>query len=195
VFTAGILLPPIFDLEADDVVNYATIGTLVGHEMTHHFDDQGSKFDPEGNLKNWWAAEDHKRFDERTACVIGQFDRLDIGDGMHHNGKLVAGEAMADLGSITLAYKAYKRSLRGKPEPPLVDGFTLDQRFFLAFAGKFSTQIRPEAVPLKLQTDPHPLPQYRAIGTLQNIPEFHSAFQCKTGDPMYRPPVDRCRLW
>ena len=195
VFTAGILLPPIFDLKADDVVNYATIGTLVGHEMTHHFDDEGSKFDPEGNLKDWWTAEDHQRFAERTACVIDQFNRLDIGGGMHHNGKLVAGEAMADLGSVTLAYKAYKHSLRGKPDSPVVDGFTIDQRFFLAFASKFSTQVRSEAVPLRLQTDPHPLPQYRAIGTLQNIPEFHSAFQCKPGDPMYRPPVDRCRLW
>jgi putative endopeptidase len=195
VFTAGILLPPIFDLEAGDVVNYATIGALVGHEMTHHFDDQGSKYDPEGNLKDWWTAEDHKKFAERTACVVDQFNRLDVGGEMHHNGKLVVGEAMADLGSITLAYKAYKHSLRGKSEPPVVDGFTIDQRFFLAFASKFSTQVRPEAVHLKLQTDTHPLPQYRAIGTLQNIPEFHRAFQCKPGDPMYRPPEAQCRLW
>ncbi len=195
VFTAGILLPPIFDLEADDVVNYATIGTLVGHEMTHHFDDQGSKFDPQGNLKDWWTAEDRRRFIERKTCIIDQFDRLDIGGGMHHNGKLVVGEALADLGSISLAYKAFKRSLRGKSELPVIDGFTMDQRFFLAFASKFSTHLRPEAVPLKLQTDSHPLPQYRAIGTLQNIPEFQTAFQCKLGDPMYRPPEAQCRLW
>ena len=195
VFTAGILLPPIFDLNADDVVNYATIGALVGHEMSHHFDDQGSKFDADGNLKDWWTAEDRKRFGERTACVVDQFDRLDVGDGLHHRGRLVVGEALADLGSVSLAYRAYKRSLIGKPQPPMIDGFTIDQQFFLAFAHKFSTEVRPEAVRLWLRTNPHPLPRFRAIGTLQNVPEFQEAFQCKRGDFMFRPPEAQCRLW
>lgn len=195
VFPAGILQPPMFDGNADDAVNYGAIGALIGHEMGHHFDDQGSKFDAAGNLKDGWTPEDRKKFEERAACVADQFDKLDVGDGLRHNGKLVLGEALGDLGGLTLAYRAYKRSLHGKPEPPAIDGFTADQRFFLAFARSWSSQMRPEAVRLRLNTDPHPVYRFRVIGTLQNVPEFHKAFQCKLGDPMVRSPASQCKLW
>lgn len=194
-FPAGILQPPMFDMDADDAANYGAAGAVIGHEMGHGFDDQGSKFDAEGNLKNWWTPEDRKNFDERAACFVDQFNTLDVGEGLRHNGKLVLGEAMGDFGGLTLAYKAYKRSLRGKPAPPAMDGYTAEQRFFLAFARVWGTQLRPEALRLRLATDPHPIAKWRAIGTLQNMPEFHKAFGCKQGDFMVRPAEKQCRLW
>ncbi len=178
-FPAGILQPPMFDMTADDAANYGAIGAVIGHEMGHGFDDQGSKFDAEGNLKNWWTEEDRKKFEQRAGCVIDEFNTIEVGDGLHHTGKLVVGEAMGDLGGLTLAYKAYQRSLRGKPAPPVLDGYTADQRFFLAFARVWAGQYRPEAARLRLNTDPHPLPKFRANGTLQNMPEFRKAFHCK----------------
>jgi predicted metalloendopeptidase len=193
-FPAGILQPPLFDMEADDAANYGAIGAVIGHEMGHGFDDQGSKYDAEGNLREWWTPEDRKKFEARTACVIEQYNTLDVGEGLRHNGKLVVGEALGDLGGLTLAYRAYKRSLKGK-EGPVLDGFTADQRFFLSFARTWATVDRPEAMRLRLNTDPHPLPRFRALGTLQNMPEFHKAFGCKPGDPMVRPPEKQCKLW
>lgn len=194
-FPAGILQSPMFDMDADDAANYGAAGAVIGHEMGHGFDDQGSKFDAEGNLKNWWTPEDRKNFDERAACFVDQFNTLDLGEGQRHNGKLVLGEAMGDFGGLTLAYKAYKRSLRGKPAPAVLDGYTADQRFFLAFGRVWGTQLRPEAIRLRLATDPHPIAKWRAIGTLQNMPEFHKAFGCKQGDFMVRPQEKQCRLW
>jgi predicted metalloendopeptidase len=194
VFPAGILQPPMFDLALDDAANYGAIGAVIGHEMGHGFDDQGSKFDAEGNLKNWWTDEDRKKFEQRTGCVIDEFNTLEVGDGLHHNGKLVVGEAMGDLGGLTLAYKAYHWSLQGK-EAPVLDGFAGDQRFFLAFARVWAGTYRPEAARLRLNTDPHPLPRFRANGTLQNMPEFRKAFHCQAGDAMVRPPEKECRLW
>ena len=193
-FPAGILQPPMFDMDADDAVNYGAIGAVIGHEMGHGFDDQGSKFDAEGNLKNWWTPEDRKKFEARAACIIDEYNTLEVGDGLHHNGKLVVGEALGDLGGLTLAYKAYHRALQGKPGPVL-DGFTADQRFFLSFARVWASQDRPESTRLRLNTDPHPLPKWRAIGTLQNMPEFQKAFGCKQGDPMVRPAEKQCKLW
>ncbi|MCX6593290.1 MAG: M13 family metallopeptidase [Acidobacteria bacterium] len=194
VFPAGILQPPFFDLEADDAANYGAIGAVIGHEMGHGFDDQGSKFDAQGNMRDWWTAEDRKKFDERAACIIDQFDTIDVGDGLRHNGRLVTGEAMGDVGGLTLAYKAYKRSLKGKPGP-VIDGFTADQRFFLAFARVWGSYERPESRQLRLKTDPHPISKWRANGTLSNMPEFFAAFSCKRGDPMVRPEEKRCKLW
>ncbi|HYV62842.1 MAG TPA: M13 family metallopeptidase [Bryobacteraceae bacterium] len=193
-FPAGILQYPFFDLDADDAVNYGAIGAVIGHEMGHGFDDQGSKFDADGNLKNWWTDQDRAKFEVRAACVTNQFDSIDVGDGMRHTGKLVTGEAMGDLGGVTLAYKAYHRALQGK-EAPIVDGFTGDQRFFLAFARVWSGTQRPEAERRQLATDPHPLAKFRANATLQNLPEFHAAFACKLGDAMVRPAGQQCRLW
>jgi putative endopeptidase len=162
--------------------------------MGHGFDDQGSKFDAQGNLKNWWTDEDRKKFEARAGCVIEQFKTMDVGEGLRHNGKLVVGEAIGDLGGLSLAYKAYKRSLGGKPGPVL-DGYTADQRFFLAFARVWGTHMRPEAMRMRLATDPHPLSKFRANGTLMNMPEFHAAFGCKTGDAMVKPAAEQCRLW
>jgi putative endopeptidase len=194
VFPAGILQPPMFDLSADDALNYGAIGAVIGHEMGHGFDDQGSKFDAEGNLKNWWTADDLKTFQARAACVVDQFNTIDVGDGLKHNGKLVVGEAMGDLGGLTLAHKAYQISLRGKPAP-VIDGFTGDQRFFLAFARAWAGMDRPENARLRLNTDPHPLPKFRANGTLMNMPAFQKAFGCQVGDPMVRPADKQCKLW
>ena len=193
-FPAGILQPPLFDLTADDAANYGAIGAVIGHEMGHGFDDQGSKFDAEGNLKNWWTPADRTQFEARAACVVEQFNTLDVGEGLRHNGKLVVGEALGDLGGLTLAFKAYQRSLGGQPAPVL-EGFSAEQRFFLAFARVWGATMRPEAMRLRLNTDPHPLARFRANGTLQNMPEFHQAFQCKLGDAMVRPAAQRCKLW
>jgi predicted metalloendopeptidase len=194
-FPAGILQSPMFDMDADDAANYGAIGSVIGHEMGHGFDDQGSKFDFSGNLKNWWTAEDRKKFDARAQCVIDQFNTMDVGENLRHNGRLVVGEALGDLGGVAIAYKAYKRTLRGKAEAPSLDGYTADQRFFLAFARVWGNVYRPEAMRMRLQTDPHPLARFRANGTLMNIPEFHTAFSCKLGDAMVRPPEKQCKLW
>ncbi len=194
MFPAGILQFPFFSPGADDSVNYGAIGAVIGHEMGHGFDDQGSKFDALGNLTSWWTPDDRKKFEERAACVSDQFDSIDVGGGLHHKGRLVLGEAMGDLGGLTLAYRAYHRSLAGK-EAPVIDGFTGDQRFFLAFARVWAIQYRPEAARLQLDTNPHPLPKYRCNATLQNMPEFHQAFGCKLGDAMVRPEDKRCKLW
>jgi len=193
-FPAGILQPPFFDMEADNAVNYGAIGVVIGHEMGHGFDDQGSKYDADGNLKNWWTDQDRAKFEARAACVVKQFDSIDVGEGQHHTGKLVAGEAMGDLGGVTLAYRAYHKSLNRK-EPPVIDGLTGDQRFFLAYARVWAANQRPEAMRRQLATDPHPLAKYRTNATLQNMPEFQRAFSCKLGDAMVRPPEQECRLW
>ena len=193
-FPAGILQPPFFIMDADDAVNYGAIGAIIGHEMGHGFDDQGSKFDADGNLKNWWTDEDRKKFEDRAACIVEQFDSIDVGEGLRHKGRLVTGEALGDLGGVRIAYQAYRRSLQGK-EAPVLDGFTGDQRFFLAFARTWATQFRPESTRLLLNTDPHPLPHFRADATLQNVPEFQKAFSCRPGDAMVRPPEKQCRLW
>jgi len=193
-FPAGILQPPFFEMDADDAVNYGAIGVVIGHEMGHGFDDQGSKYDADGNLKNWWTDQDRAKFEARAACIVNQFDSIDVGESLHHTGKLVTGEAMGDLGGATLAYKAYHRSLNGK-EPPVIDGLTGDQRFFLAYARVWAASQRPEDMRRQLATDPHPLAKYRTNATLQNMPEFHKAFGCKQGDPMVRQPNQQCRLW
>jgi putative endopeptidase len=194
VFPAGILQPPFFDGEGDDAANYGAVGAVIGHEMGHGFDDQGSKFDAEGNMKNWWTPADLKSFGERATCVSDQFDAIDIGGGVHHKGKLVVGEAMGDLNGLKVAYRAYHRSLKGK-EAPVIDGFTGDQRFFLAYARVWGTQTRPETVQLQINTDPHPVSKYRANATLQNMPEFRKAFECQAVDAMARPAEKLCTLW
>jgi putative endopeptidase len=195
VFPAGILQPPFFDAGADDAVNYGAIGAVIGHEMGHQFDDGGSKYDATGRLNNWWTPEDRSTFDTRAACVQQQFDTLEVGEGLHHNGKQVLGEALGDLIGATAAYRAYRRSLEGQPEPAPIDGFTADQRFFIAFARVWGTDYRPAARVLQINTNNHPVSQFRAIGTLQNMPEFHKAFGCVAGDAMVRPTAQQCRIW
>ena len=195
VFPAGILQPPFFDPDVDDAANYGAIGAVIGHEIGHQFDDGGSKYDAKGQLNNWWTEQDRQTFEHRTSCVVDQFNTLDAGGGLHHNGKQVLGEALGDLGGLKIAYKAYRRSLRGKPEPRPIDGFTADQRFFIAFARIWGTEMREEAKRLQINTNNHPIARFRAIGTLQNMPEFHRAFGCKEGDTMVRPVGQQCNLW
>ena len=193
VFPAGILEPPFFDAKADDAVNYGGIGAVIGHEMTHGFDDQGRKFDAQGNLKNWWTDEDLKNYTERANCVEKQFDGYVVEGDLHQNGKLVLGESIADLGGLTIAYKAFQKSLEGKPHPAPIDGYTAEQRLFLNWARVWATNARPEFERLQTNTNPHPLGRFRAIGAPSNIPEFAAAFGCKAGDPMVR--EQRCLIW
>jgi putative endopeptidase len=195
VFPAGILQPPFYDPKADDAFNYGGIGAVIGHEMTHGFDDSGAKFDADGNLVMWWTEEDFKKFNARTDCVVKQFDAFEAEPGLFHNGKLVVGESVADLGGLTVAYAAYKKSLEGKPRPKTIAGFTPEQRFFLGWAQVWAQNIRPEAARQRVATDPHPLGQFRINGPLSNMPQFAEAFQCKLGDRMVRPPDQRCQIW
>jgi putative endopeptidase len=195
VFPAGILQPPFFEATADDALNYGGIGAVIGHEMTHGFDDQGAQYDAQGNLHNWWTAEDLKNFQERTACIEKQFDSFVVADDLHENGKLVLGESIADLGGLTLAHMAFDHTLEGKPEPPKIDGFTPEQRFFLSFARIWGTTARPEFERMSVTVDPHPLPRFRANGALMNTPAFAQAFDCKAGDPMVKPAGQVCKIW
>ena len=194
VFPAAILQPPFFDPDADDAVNYGGIGAVIGHEMTHGFDDEGCQYDAQGNLRNWWTPEDRKRFERLGNAVAEQFSAYKVED-LHLNGKLVEGEAIADLGGLTLAHMAYQRSLQGKPRPPVIDGFTAEQRFFLGFAQIWSTLARPEYARMLVTVDPHPPGKYRVLGTLANMPAFFEAFSVKEGDPMRRSERERCQIW
>ncbi|HEX5413805.1 MAG TPA: M13 family metallopeptidase [Terriglobia bacterium] len=195
VFPAGILQPPFFDPRGDAASNYGGIGAVIGHEMTHGFDDEGRKFDAHGNLKNWWTPEDLKNFNQRAKCVEKQFDGFIGVDNIHENGKLVLGESIADLGGLTIAYRAYQKSLEGQPAPKTIDGFAADQRFFVAWAQNWATNMTPQFARLLLTVDPHPLPRFRANGPLSNLGAFGTAFGCKAGDPMVRPASERCRIW
>ncbi|MEO8216784.1 MAG: M13-type metalloendopeptidase [Acidobacteriota bacterium] len=195
VFPAGILQPPFYDPNADDAYNYGGMGAVIGHEMSHGFDDQGSQFDAKGNLANWWTPEDKKRFDEKSTCVEKQFDSFEAEKGLHLTGKLVTGESIADLGGLKLAYLAYKKSLEGKADPGIINGFTPDQRFFLGWAQVWATNQRPEAMRMQVATDPHPLARFRVNGPLSNLPEFARAYSCKDGQAMVRPANERCEIW
>jgi len=194
VFPAGILQPPFFDPQADDASNYGAMGAIIGHEMTHGFDDEGRQFDAQGNLRDWWTPEDEKRFNERAECVEKQFDGYVVEGDLHENGKLVLGESIADLGGLTIAYRALEKALEGKPRT-LIGGFTPEQRFFLAYAQAWADNARPQAERLQATTDPHPLSRFRAIGPPSNMPEFEKAFDCKAGDPMVRSGALHCQIW
>jgi putative endopeptidase len=194
VFPAGILQPPFFDAEADDAFNYGGIGSVIGHEMTHGFDDQGAQFDATGNLKNWWSEADLKSFKERAECIVNQFNGFEVEKGLNMNGKLVAGESIADLGGLVVAYAAFQKSQQGKPRQ-VIDGFTPEQRFFLGYARGWAANQRPELQRLIATTDPHPLNKFRVNGPLSNMPQFAAAFQCKAGEAMVRPEKDRCQIW
>jgi putative endopeptidase len=194
VFPAGILQPPFFDPNADDASNYGAMGAVIGHEMTHGFDDQGRKFDAQGNLRDWWTPDDEKNFNERAACVEKQFDSYVVQDDIHENGKLVLGESIADLGGLNLAYRALQKAENGK-KPPLIGGLTADQRFFLSYAQIWASNDRSEFERLMVNTNPHPLARFRAIAAPSNMEEFARAFDCKPGDTMVRPPAIRCQIW
>ena len=195
VFPAGILQPPAFDINAVDAVNYGAIGVVIGHEISHGFDDEGAQYDFLGRLRNWWTDADLKNFQARGACVADQFDHYFIEKDIHHNGKLVLGESIGDLGGAKIAYLAYEKSLEGKPRPADIDGFTPEQQFFIAWGQFRGDEIRPEAARLMVQSDPHPIAKYRVIGPLSNLPEFQKAWSCKADAPMVRPEGKRCEVW
>jgi putative endopeptidase len=194
VFPAGILQPPAFSMDVVDAVNYGAIGVVIGHEISHGFDDEGSQFDAQGRLRNWWTAEDRARFEERTACVVNQFEQYEIEPGIHHNGKLVLGESIGDLAGARIAYLAFQKAQQTHAAPVL-DGFTADQQFFIAWGQFRGDAIRPEFQRLMVQGDPHPIAKYRVIGPLANLPAFQQAFTCSAGAPMVRPPERRCQVW
>jgi len=194
VFPAGILQTPFFNAKNDDALNYGAAGAVIGHEMTHGFDDEGRQFDEKGNLADWWQPSDAKNFDGRAKCIADQFDAYTVAGGTHENGKLETGEAIADLGGLTITYKAFERAERGKPRTK-IDGFTPEQRFFVAYAQIWATNVRPQSQELQAKNDPHPLPNFRVLGTLSNMPEFARAFACPASAKMVRPPSKRCSIW
>ena len=189
---AGILQPPFFDPHAPAAVNYGAIGFVIGHEMTHGFDDQGALFDGNGNLKNWWTAQDLKQFKALTACIANQFSQYKIDGETAVQGQLVVGEASADLGGVLLAYQAYHAS-KDYEEAKTIDGFTPDQQFFLGVAHVWAGNIRPELARQLVTVDPHPPMQYRVNGTLANISAFQQAFAIKAPSQMINRP--QCRIW
>ena len=195
VFPAGILQPPGFDIHAVDAVNYGSIGVVIGHEISHGFDDQGAKFDYLGRLRNWWTDGDLKQFQQRGACVVDQFDNYFIEPGVHHNGKLVLGESIGDLGGAKVAFLAFQKSLESKPRLPDIDGFTPEQQFFIAWGQWRGDAIRIEEQRVMMQSDPHPIGKYRVNGPLSNLPQFQQAFSCKAGAAMVRPADKLCEVW
>jgi putative endopeptidase len=195
VFPAGILQPPFFDAKADDAVNYGGIGGVIGHEMSHGFDDSGSQFDADGNLKNWWTDVDRAAYKARTELIVKQFDAYEALPGEHVNGKLTLGENIGDLGGLKIAFAALEKALAKKGRPGLIDGFTPQQRFFLNWAQVWRMTIRDEALRVRLNTDPHSPGKYRVIGPLSNLPEFYEAFSCSAGTGMVRPPEVRPSIW
>jgi endothelin-converting enzyme/putative endopeptidase len=195
VFPAGILQPPAFSVDATDAVNYGAIGVVIGHEISHGFDDQGAQYDAKGRLANWWTPGDLAKFRQRGECVVEQFEGYEIEPGLHHNGRLVLGEAIGDLAGAKIAYRAFLMSLEGRPPAPTIDGFTPEQQFFIAWGQFRGDAIRPETQRLMAQGDPHPTGKYRVIGPLSNLPEFEKAFACPADAPMVRPKEKRCEVW
>jgi predicted metalloendopeptidase len=194
VFPAAILQPPFFDVEADDAVNYGAIGAVIGHEISHGFDDQGRKSDGDGNLRDWWTAADARAFEERTERLGALFASYEPVEGMPINAQLTMGENIGDLSGLAVALRAYHMSLDGE-EPPVIGGFTGDQRFFLGWAQVWRTKMRDEALRQQILTNPHAPGDYRAFVPLRNIDAFYRAFDVKAGDGMYLPPTERVKIW
>ncbi len=194
VFPAAILQPPFFDATADDAVNYGGIGAVIGHEISHGFDDQGRKFDGTGNLRDWWTPQDAQRFTERTAALSAQYAAYEPLPGEHINGELTLGENIADLSGLTVALRAYRLSLGGRPAP-MLDGFTGEQRFFLGFAQVWRGKTRDETLRAQLLSDSHSPNEFRTNGVVSNLSEYYSAFDVKEGDTLFRPPDQRVTIW
>lgn len=194
VFPAGILAFPFFDMDADDAVNYGGIGGVIGHEMTHGFDDQGSKYAADGNLRNWWTPEDSARFVAKTGVVVDQFNNYTVLDTVHVNGELTLGENLADLGGLAIAYEAFQKTEQAKSGKK-INGFTPDQRFFLSWAQVWRANTRDEELANRIITDPHSPVEWRTNGPLSNMPEFYKAFDIKEGDKMWRADSVRAKVW
>lgn len=193
-FPAGILQYPFFDMKADDAFNYGAIGVVIGHEMTHGFDNHGRQYDKDGNLRDWWTAEDAKKFEERTQVLVDWFDKIEVLPGLHANGKLTLGENIADYGGLQVAFQAFHNAVKDAPLG-VVDGFTPEQRFYLAYAGVWAANIRDEEIRLRTQTDEHSLGRWRVNATLPHIEGWYEAFGVQEGDPMYLAPDKRASIW
>ena len=194
VFPAAILQPPFFNMEADDAVNYGGIGAVIGHEMGHGFDDSGAQYDGDGKLRNWWTEDDLKEFEKRTDTLVAQYNNFTVLDGVHINGEFTQGENIGDLGGLTIAYKAYQISKDGK-EAPVIDGMTGDQRVFYGWAQVWRRKYRDEELRKRIDTDPHSPSEFRANGTVRNMPEFYEAFNVEPTDEMYLAPEKRVKIW
>lgn len=193
-FPAGILQPPFFDVNADDASNYGAIGVVIGHEMTHGFDDQGRNFDKDGNMKDWWTEEDANKFKSLTSILVNQFNNIIVVDTVHANGEFTLGENIADHGGLSVSYSAFKKTEQGK-STETIDGFTPDQRFYLSYAFVWAGNIRPEEILRRTKVDPHSLGRWRVNATLRNFQTFYDAFGIKEGDPMFLAPEDRVSIW
>ena len=193
-FPAGILQFPFFDFGADDAVNYGGIGAVIGHEMTHGFDDQGRKYDGDGTLRDWWTKDGADKFKSRADQVVAQFNAFTVVDTLHVNGKLTLGENLADLGGLNVAYAAFKKTKQGQSNQK-IDGFTPDQRFFLSWAQVWRSEQRPEAAAQRILTDPHSPEQYRCNAPIQNMDAWYAAFNIQPGDKNYKKPEDRIKVW
>jgi endothelin-converting enzyme/putative endopeptidase len=194
VVPAGFLQPPFFDLDATDAVNYGAFGSGLAHDMTHAFDATGALYDAMGHSHTWWTNAEQQAFQQRAQCLIDQYEGYAIEPGVHHQGKLVLNEALGDQAGLHFAYLALKRSMASHPVPT-VEGFTPEQQFFLAWAQFRGEAVRIEAQREIVKSDIHPVPKFRVIGPLSNLPEFAEAFSCKPGTPMVRPPEQRCAVW
>ena len=194
VFPAAILHPPFFNVEADDATNYGAIGAVIGHEFSHGFDDQGSKSDGDGNLRDWWTEADAEQFKARTGVLVAQYAVFSPLEGMNVNGELTLGENIGDLAGLTIAYKAWKLSLDGR-EPPVIDGYTGEQRFFLGWAQVWRRKYRDDELERRLKIDPHSPSEYRTNGIVRNMPEWYAAFDVKEGDALYLEPGERVKIW
>jgi putative endopeptidase len=195
VFPAGILQPPFFYLDADDAVNYGAIGVVIGHEMTHGFDDKGRFYDKSGNLNTWWTDEDAERFMQRADVLVNQFNEFVVLDSVHANGQYTLGENIADLGGLNISYTGFKKTEQYKNKDEKIDGFTADQRFFLSYAKVWAQNIRDEEILRRTQEDVHSLGKFRVVGPLRNLDVFHKAFDIKENDYMYLPAAERAIIW
>ncbi|MCD8178305.1 MAG: M13 family metallopeptidase [Tannerellaceae bacterium] len=194
-FPAAILQPPFFNADADDAVNYGAIGVVIGHEMTHGFDDQGRNYDKDGNLTDWWTEEDAEKFKAKADILVQQYDHIIVQDTIHANGRFTLGENIADQGGLLVSFQAYQNSLKGKERPADIDGFTDNQRFYLGYATLWGQNIRPEEILRLTKVDPHSLGKWRVNAALQNVETFYEAFDIKEGDPMWMKPSDRVVIW
>lgn len=194
-FPAAILKPPFFNPDADDAVNYGGIGVVIGHEMTHGFDDQGRNYDKDGNISAWWTEEDEKKFNEKAQVLVEQYDNIIVLDTLHADGRYTLGENIADQGGLLIAHQAYMNTLKGKETPADIDGFTHNQRFYLGYANLWAQNVRPQEIIRRTKTDVHSLGKWRVNGALRNIDDFYTAFGIKEGDAMYMAPEDRVNIW
>jgi len=195
VFPAAIMQSPFFDAKADDAVNYGAMGAVIGHELTHGFDDQGSMFDGDGNMKNWWSEQDRMNFENKTKMLVDQFNHFVVMDSLTVNGELTLGENIADLGGLTIAYYAFQLAQEKSPQPKTIDGFTPNQRFFISWAQAWRNSQRPKSLMMMVKTNPHSPARFRVIGPLSNMKEFYDAFDVKEGDQMWRKPDARVDIW